>query len=86
MVSIHSSYRLAKPTLDFEDNDQPVACELLGRLTHLEEQCQICIKPLLEGARHWYNGTSGLFLIPQRSGFPTPGEALRTTYTGHKSK
>ncbi|XP_072026817.1 NACHT domain- and WD repeat-containing protein 1-like [Amphiura filiformis] len=82
---ILDTMRLAKPTLDFEDNDQPVACELLGRLTHLEEQHSMCIKPLVEGARQWYEGTSGLFLIPQRSCFPTPGEPLRTTYTGHKS-
>ena len=83
---ISQYFRLAKPTLDFENNDQPLACELLGRLSHLEQQHPMCIKPLVVGARQWYEGTSGLFLIPQRSCFPTPGEPLRTTYTGHRSK
>ena len=71
--------------MDYPHNDQSLAFEFLGRVCHLESKYPICIKPLIEGAIQWYDKTPGLYLVPQRSCFPLPGEPLRTTLTGHKS-
>ena len=72
--------------MDYPHNDQPLAFEFLGRLPHLAKENPIIIKRLVEGAFQWYKETPGLYLVPQRSCFPTPGNPLRTTLTGHKSE
>lgn len=83
MILLEISSRLAKPTLEFKNNTQPVAIELLGRLSYFEEQYPDVIGRVLAGCKTWCQDTNRLLLIPQMSFFPTPGGPMRTTLVGH---
>eukprot|EP00057_Strongylocentrotus_purpuratus_P015686 XP_011670160.1 PREDICTED: NACHT and WD repeat domain-containing protein 1 isoform X1 [Strongylocentrotus purpuratus] len=80
---LQDTLRLAKPTLEFKNNTQPVAIELLGRLSYFEEQYPDVIGRVIAGCKTWCQDTNRLLLIPQMSFFPTPGGPMRTTLIGH---
>ncbi|XP_054751872.2 NACHT domain- and WD repeat-containing protein 1-like [Lytechinus pictus] len=80
---LQDTLRLAKPTLEFKNNTQPVAIELLGRLSYFEGQYPDLIGRVIAGCRTWCQDTNKLLLIPQMSFFPTPGGPMRTTLIGH---
>ena len=79
-------FRLAKSTLDFKDNSQPLAVEILGRLPDLAIQYPQCIGNILKGAEACCSQMRDTLLIPTRSCFYMPGGPLRTTLIGHTGK
>ncbi|XP_033644515.1 NACHT domain- and WD repeat-containing protein 1-like [Asterias rubens] len=80
---LQDTIRLAKSTLDFKDNSQPLAVEILGRLPDLAIQYPQCIGNILKGAEACCSQMRDTLLIPTRSCFYMPGGPLRTTLIGH---
>ncbi|XP_038066823.1 NACHT domain- and WD repeat-containing protein 1-like [Patiria miniata] len=80
---LQDTIRLAKSTLDFQDNRQSLAVEILGRLSHLAKDYPQCIGRIVEGAGDRCNEMRETLLVPLRSCFYMPGGPLRTTLIGH---
>ncbi|XP_072174208.1 NACHT domain- and WD repeat-containing protein 1-like [Diadema setosum] len=83
LALLQDTLRLAKPTLEFKNNLQPLAVELLGRLSNFATQYPSLIGRLVSGCHQWCRESSQPYLVPQISCFPTPGGPLRTTLIGH---